>query len=137
MMTIIIMMIVMMMIVVVLRASVKCIGCIFYPRPGIPSLQSISHWDTKVAYVDIYLICRNIHSIHNQTTSIRHHHLYHYICHNINLIHTQSTLIQSEMIESLNKDLAEITGFAAVSTQPNSGAQVRNWRFMCLYSYKM
>ena len=27
------------------------------------------------------------------------------------------------MIESLNKDLAEITGFAAVSAQPNSGAQ--------------
>lgn len=27
-----------------------------------------------------------------------------------------------EMIHSLNKDLAEITGFAAVSTQPNSGA---------------
>ena len=31
------------------------------------------------------------------------------------------------MIESLNKDLAIITGFAAVSTQPNSGAQV------CMY----
>lgn len=30
----------------------------------------------------------------------------------------------AEMIESLNRDLAEITGFAAVSTQPNSGAQV-------------
>ena len=29
-----------------------------------------------------------------------------------------------EMIESLNRDLAEITGFAAVSAQPNSGAQV-------------
>lgn len=29
-----------------------------------------------------------------------------------------------EMITSLNKALAEITGFAAVSTQPNSGAQV-------------
>jgi len=29
-----------------------------------------------------------------------------------------------EMIASLNKDLARITGFAAVSTQPNSGAQV-------------
>jgi glycine dehydrogenase len=28
-----------------------------------------------------------------------------------------------EMIKDLNKDLAEITGFAAVSTQPNSGAQ--------------
>jgi len=27
------------------------------------------------------------------------------------------------MIASLNKDLAEITGFAAVSAQPNSGAQ--------------
>ena len=51
----------MMMIVVVLRASVKCIGYIFFPRPGIPSLQSISHWDTKVAYVDRYLICRYIH----------------------------------------------------------------------------
>lgn len=30
-----------------------------------------------------------------------------------------------EMISSLNKDLAEITGFAAVSAQPNSGANVR------------
>jgi glycine dehydrogenase len=30
------------------------------------------------------------------------------------------------MIDSLNKDLAEITGFAAVSAQPNSGAQVRH-----------
>ena len=29
-----------------------------------------------------------------------------------------------EMIDSLNRDLAEITGFAAVSAQPNSGAQV-------------
>jgi glycine dehydrogenase len=29
-----------------------------------------------------------------------------------------------EMITSLNRDLAEITGFAAVSAQPNSGAQV-------------
>ncbi len=28
------------------------------------------------------------------------------------------------MIESLNRDLAEITGFAAVSAQPNSGANV-------------
>ena len=27
------------------------------------------------------------------------------------------------MIADLNKDLAEITGFAAVSAQPNSGAQ--------------
>jgi len=101
MMIVIMMMIVMMTIVVVLRACIKCIGYVFYPRPGIPSLQSISHWDIKVAYVDRYLICHNIHSIH-----------------------TQSTSIQSEMIESLNKDLAEITGFAAVSTQPNSGAQV-------------
>jgi glycine dehydrogenase len=31
-----------------------------------------------------------------------------------------------EMIESLNADLAKITGFAAVSAQPNSGAQVRS-----------
>lgn len=30
-----------------------------------------------------------------------------------------------EMISSLNADLAKITGFAAVSAQPNSGAQVR------------
>lgn len=33
------------------------------------------------------------------------------------------TLGYKEMIEGLNKDLAEITGFAAVSAQPNSGAQ--------------
>ena len=31
-----------------------------------------------------------------------------------------------EMIDSLNRDLAEITGFAAVSAQPNSGAQVKS-----------
>lgn len=30
-----------------------------------------------------------------------------------------------DMIHSLHRDLAEITGFAAMSTQPNSGAQVR------------
>ena len=33
-----------------------------------------------------------------------------------------------EMIDSLNRDLAEITGFAAVSAQPNSGAQVRSYQ---------
>lgn len=46
--------------------------------------------------------------------------------------HTISTLLffsfitkgYMEMITSLNRDLAEITGFAAVSAQPNSGAQV-------------
>ena len=35
-----------------------------------------------------------------------------------------------DMIASLNKDLARITGFAAVSTQPNSGAQVCS---LCLF----
>jgi glycine dehydrogenase len=39
-----------------------------------------------------------------------------------------------EMIQSLNKDLAEITGFAAISTQPNSGAQVRSLLFPSLES---
>ncbi len=39
-----------------------------------------------------------------------------------------------EMIESLNKDLAAITGFAAVSTQPNSGAQV-NRVFLSKFSF--
>ena len=36
------------------------------------------------------------------------------------------TMGYKEMIDSLNRDLAEITGFAAVSAQPNSGAQVRS-----------
>eukprot|EP00401_Gymnodinium_catenatum_P054575 CAMPEP_0117601206 /NCGR_PEP_ID=MMETSP0784-20121206/76903_1 /TAXON_ID=39447 /ORGANISM="" /LENGTH=196 /DNA_ID=CAMNT_0005403901 /DNA_START=388 /DNA_END=974 /DNA_ORIENTATION=+ len=35
---------------------------------------------------------------------------------------TDQTKGYIEMIESLNRDLAKITGFAAVSTQPNSGA---------------
>ena len=37
-----------------------------------------------------------------------------------------------EMIESLNRDLAEITGFAAVSTQPNSGATVMSHLCVCV-----
>jgi len=40
-----------------------------------------------------------------------------------------------EMIESLNKDLAEITGFAAVSTQPNSGAQGEYAGLLCIKSF--
>lgn len=40
-----------------------------------------------------------------------------------------------EMIESLNKDLAEITGFAAVSTQPNSGAQGEYAGLLCIKAY--
>lgn len=40
-----------------------------------------------------------------------------------------------EMIESLNKDLAEITGFAAVSAQPNSGAQGEYAGLLCIRAY--
>ena len=40
-----------------------------------------------------------------------------------------------EMISSLNKDLAEITGFAAVSTQPNSGAQGEYAGLLCIRAY--
>lgn len=40
-----------------------------------------------------------------------------------------------EMIASLNKDLAEITGFAAVSTQPNSGAQGEYAGLLCIRNY--
>lgn len=40
-----------------------------------------------------------------------------------------------EMIESLNKDLANITGFAAVSTQPNSGAQGEYAGLLCIREY--
>lgn len=40
-----------------------------------------------------------------------------------------------EMIESLNKDLATITGFAAVSTQPNSGAQGEYAGLLCIRAY--
>lgn len=36
------------------------------------------------------------------------------------------------MILSLNKDLAEITGFAAVSAQPNSGAQGEYAGLLCI-----
>merc|ERR1719230_1290219 len=38
----------------------------------------------------------------------------------------------TEMIEDLNKDLAEITGFAAVSAQPNSGAQGEFTGLLCI-----
>lgn len=40
-----------------------------------------------------------------------------------------------EMIESLNRDLAEITGFAAVSAQPNSGAQGEYAGLLCIRAY--
>lgn len=40
-----------------------------------------------------------------------------------------------EMIETLNKDLAEITGFAAVSAQPNSGAQGEYAGLLCIRAY--
>lgn len=40
-----------------------------------------------------------------------------------------------EMIESLNDDLAKITGFAAVSTQPNSGAQGEYAGLLCIRAY--
>lgn len=42
-----------------------------------------------------------------------------------------------KMIESLNKDLAIITGFAAVSTQPNSGAQGEYAGLLCIRSYHL
>lgn len=41
-----------------------------------------------------------------------------------------------EMNESLNKDLAEITGFAAVSSQPNSGAQGELAGLLCIKGYQ-
>ena len=40
-----------------------------------------------------------------------------------------------EMIQDLNKDLAEITGFAACSTQPNSGAQGEYAGLLCIRKY--
>lgn len=40
-----------------------------------------------------------------------------------------------EMINSLNLDLAKITGFAAVSTQPNSGAQGEYAGLLCIREY--
>jgi len=40
-----------------------------------------------------------------------------------------------EMIEDLNKDLAEITGFAAVSAQPNSGATGEYAGLLAIKSY--
>ncbi len=40
-----------------------------------------------------------------------------------------------EMISSLHKDLCEITGFAAVSTQPNSGAQGEYAGLLCIREY--
>lgn len=41
-----------------------------------------------------------------------------------------------EMIKSLNKDLATITGFAAVSAQPNSGAQGEYAGLLCIQAYQ-
>jgi glycine dehydrogenase len=40
-----------------------------------------------------------------------------------------------ELIDTLNADLAEITGFAAVSTQPNSGAQGEYAGLLCIREY--
>eukprot|EP00595_Chromulina_sp_UTEXLB2642_P002235 CAMPEP_0196763154 /NCGR_PEP_ID=MMETSP1095-20130614/3540_1 /TAXON_ID=96789 ORGANISM="Chromulina nebulosa, Strain UTEXLB2642" /NCGR_SAMPLE_ID=MMETSP1095 /ASSEMBLY_ACC=CAM_ASM_000446 /LENGTH=403 /DNA_ID=CAMNT_0042115759 /DNA_START=1415 /DNA_END=2623 /DNA_ORIENTATION=- len=45
------------------------------------------------------------------------------------------TIGYKELINTLNKDLAEITGFAAVSTQPNSGAQGEYAGLLCIRSY--
>jgi len=42
-----------------------------------------------------------------------------------------------ELIEMLNADLAEITGFAAVSTQPNSGAQGEYAGLLCIRQYHL
>jgi glycine dehydrogenase len=42
-----------------------------------------------------------------------------------------------EMISSLNRDLAEITGFDAVSAQPNSGAQGEYAGLLCIRSYHL
>jgi len=41
-----------------------------------------------------------------------------------------------EMITSLNRDLAEITGFAAVSAQPNSGANGEYAGLLCIRNYQ-
>lgn len=40
-----------------------------------------------------------------------------------------------DMIEDLNNDLAKITGFAAASTQPNSGAQGEYAGLLCIREY--
>lgn len=48
---------------------------------------------------------------------------------------TDQTLGYKEMIDGLNKDLAEITGFAAVSAQPNSGAQGEYSGLLCIRAY--
>ncbi|KAG5190576.1 glycine dehydrogenase [Tribonema minus] len=40
-----------------------------------------------------------------------------------------------ELIDTLNKDLAEITGFSAVSAQPNSGAQGEYAGLLCIREY--
>ncbi|KAG5188674.1 glycine dehydrogenase [Tribonema minus] len=40
-----------------------------------------------------------------------------------------------ELIDTLNRDLAEITGFAAVSAQPNSGAQGEYAGLLCIREY--
>eukprot|EP01033_Poteriospumella_lacustris_P013532 gene13531-9684_t len=42
-----------------------------------------------------------------------------------------------EMISSLNHDLAEITGFDAMSAQPNSGAQGEYAGLLCIRSYHL
>jgi glycine dehydrogenase len=42
-----------------------------------------------------------------------------------------------EMVASLNRDLAEITGFDAVSAQPNSGAQGEYAGLLCIRSYHL
>lgn len=48
---------------------------------------------------------------------------------------TDQVLGYHEMIEDLNKDLSEITGFAAVSAQPNSGATGEYAGLLAITSY--
>lgn len=42
-----------------------------------------------------------------------------------------------ELIDSLHSDLAEITGFAACSSQPNSGAQGEYAGLLCIREYHL
>ena len=57
----------------------------------------------------------------------------------VNAIHPfaprSQTIGYGEMIASLHKDLAALTGFAAVSSQPNSGAQGEYSGLLCIRHY--
>ena len=78
-------------------------------------------------------------------TSPTNHICCHHRTHSISFLHYITTIsynspiyrvyVYTDMIQDLNSDLAKITGFAACSTQPNSGAQGEYAGLLCIREY--